>query len=101
MSSQKVTFFEPSIVTVFSWLRANFEHYPSASVSRESIWKCFASEHKQKGFSINESQCNECLGYAGEYITKSVLMRNVEVDKPNKRYVNLRQRRSGPPEEVK
>lgn len=58
------------------------------------------SEHKQKGFSVNDSHFNEFLGYVGEYITKSTLMRNVVVDKSNKRYVNLQQKRSGPPEEA-
>ena len=57
-------------------------------------------EHKQKGFSVNDSHFNEFLGYVGEYITKSTLMRNVVVDKSNKRYVNLQQKRSGPPEEA-
>ena len=100
MSSQKV-YFEPSIVAVCSWLRANFEHHHSGSVTRESVWRYFVNEHKQKGFSVNDSQLNEFLGYVGEYIAKSALMRNVVVDKSNKRYVNFRQKRSAPPEEVR
>ena len=58
------------------------------------------SEHKQKGFSVNDSQFNEFLGYVGEYIAKSAFMRHVVVDKSNKRYVNLQQKRSAPPEEA-
>lgn len=99
MSSQKV-YFEPSIVAVCSWVRANYEYHQSSTVSRDSIWRYFVTEHKRKGFSVNDAQLNELLGYVGEYIVKSALMRNVIVDKSNKQYVNLRQKRSGPPEEV-
>ena len=93
-------YFEPSIVAVCSWLRANYEHYHSSNVSKESVWRRFVSEHKHKGFSVHDSQFNEFLGYVGEYISKSALMRHVVLDKNNKRYVNLQQKRSGPPEEV-
>lgn len=99
MSSQRVHF-EPSIVAVCSWVRANYEYHNSNTISRDLIWKYFLTEHKRKGFSVNDSQFNEFLGYVGEYIVKSASMRNVIVDKSNKRYVNLRQKRSGPPEEV-
>ena len=100
MSSKK-PYFEPiSIVTACSWLRANYEHYKSHTVSRDSIWKVFVGEHKKKGFTVNDAQSNEFLGYVGEYIVKSALMRNVIVDKSSKRFLNLRQKRSGPPEEV-
>ena len=58
------------------------------------------NEHKRKGFSVNDSRFSEFLGYVGEYITKSTLMQNVVVDKSNKRYVNLQQKRSSPPEEA-
>lgn len=99
MSSQKVCF-ELSIVAVCSWLKANYEYCRSSCVSRDSIWRHFVSDHKQQGFSVNNHQCNEFLGYVGEYITKSALMQNVVMDKGNKRYVNLQQKRSSPPEEV-
>ena len=99
MSAHRV-YFEPSIVAVCSWLRANYEHYQSGNTTKESLWRSFVNEHKWKGFSINESQCNEFLGYVGEYISKSALLRNVIVDKVKKRYVNLRQKRSAAPEEV-
>ena len=87
-------------MAVCSWLRANYEYYQSGNISKESMWRIFVNEHKCRGFSVNESKCNEFLGYIGEYISKSALMRNVIVDKAKKRYVNLRQKRSGPPEEV-
>ena len=69
-------------------------------VSAETPFGKFSYEHKRKGFAVNDVQSNEFLGYVGEYIVKSALMRNVIVDKNSKRYINLRQKRSGPPKEV-
>jgi len=100
MSSLKRTPFDLSIVTVCSWIQANYDHNQSSIVSREAIWSYFCSEHKYKGLHVDYSQYGEFTSYLLDFMSRCPRYQHIIVDKGRKELVNLRRKRSGPPEEV-
>ena len=100
MSSSKRTPFDLSIVTVCSWVKANYDHNHSSIVSREAVWSYFCSEHKYKGLHVDYAQYGEFTSYLLDFMSRCPRYRHIIVDKERREFVNLRRKRSGPPEEV-